>query len=306
MKITEQDFDEAISYTLLQGDMVVIGDGSRTRQPGNRINPELIQREKERAARAQLNSSDGNVVEQHDQFYRDHKLLLILFRALAVMPIERSQPGRMTFSWRSASTIYAIVFYIVTTGIVLLVGYERLKMLQVTDKFDDYIYAIIFVIFLVPHFWIPFVGWGVAHQVAVYKTMWSKFQVRYYRITGHSLEFPRLNILILVISIGCLLCAVIFLLSLSYLMEGFTLWHTSAYYHIVTMINMNCALWYINCRAIRTTSSALSQSFRRDVSVECTASLISQYRYLWLNLSELLQQLGNAYTRTYATYCLFM
>lgn len=43
---------------------------------------------------------------------------------------------------------------------------------------------------------------------------------------------------------------------------GFALWHTSAYYHIVTMINMNCALWYINCRAIKDASRSLAKSFR--------------------------------------------
>lgn len=85
--------------------------------------------------------------------------------------------GKVTFSWRSSATIYAICFYIVATVVVLVVGYERIKILQTTKKFDDYIYAIVFIIFLVPHFWIPFVGWGVANQVAVYKTMWGAFQV---------------------------------------------------------------------------------------------------------------------------------
>lgn len=131
-------------------------------------------------------------------------------------------------------------------------------------------------------------------------------QVRYYRVTGRSLQFPRLKILIVIISLGCLLCAVLFLLALTLLLDGFLLWHTLAYYHIIVMINMNCALWYINCRAIRNASSSLSKAFREDVHVECTAVLVSQYRYLWLNLSELLQALGNAYARTYSTYSLFM
>lgn len=30
--------------------------------------------------RSKLDSSDGNVIDEHDQFYRDHKLLLALFR----------------------------------------------------------------------------------------------------------------------------------------------------------------------------------------------------------------------------------
>lgn len=131
--------------------------------------------DKRRAERAQLNSADGETGETHDQFYRDHKLLLVLFRALAVMPITRSSPGqhdhffvqvlgiefeiiigRVTFSWKSLATAYAILFYIVMTGVVFIVGRERIRILQTTKKFDDKIYAILFVIFLVPHFWIPF------------------------------------------------------------------------------------------------------------------------------------------------------
>lgn len=153
--------------------------------------------------------------------------------------------GRVTFSWKSWATAYAIVFYCLATIVVIVVGQERLLILQTTKKFDDKIYAIVFVIFLVPHFWIPFVGWGecftdvewimlsiannlvccaifvgVANQVGVYKTMWGTFQVRYYRVTGKSLQFPRLKILIVIISSGCLLCAILFLLALNALLEG--------------------------------------------------------------------------------------
>lgn len=85
--------------------------------------------------------------------------------------------GTITFSWRSTATMYAICFYIAATVVVLIVGYERIMILRSIRRFDEYIYAILFVVFLVPHFWIPFVGWGVAHQVAIYKTNWGKFQV---------------------------------------------------------------------------------------------------------------------------------
>nr|AMZ01261.1 gustatory receptor [Helicoverpa armigera] len=298
MTIPDHLFDEGINNTLLQHDMRHVQQ--------NRIVYEKTQREYEQEQRDMLSSQDGDTCEIHDQFYRDHKLLLALFRALAVMPITRSRPGTITFSWRSTATMYAVCFYFAATAVVLIVGYERIMILRSIRRFDEYIYAILFVIFLVPHFWIPFVGWGVAHQVAIYKTNWGKFQVRYYRVTGENLKFPNLKTTIVMISVGCLLLAVCFLLSLCILMDGFLLRHTTAYYHIITMINMNCALWYINCKGIKIASQSLSECFRRDVEAECSAKLISRYRYLWLNLSELLQSLGNAYARTYSTYCLFM
>ncbi|XP_050666200.1 gustatory and odorant receptor 22-like [Leptidea sinapis] len=255
LKLEDHHFDEAIDYSLLQNDMRHV--------QLNRNIYEKSPRDYEREQRKLLSSQDGDTCEIHDQFYRDHKLLLVLFRALAVMPITRSRPGTITFSWRSNATTYAICFYIVSTLVVLYVGYERIMILRSIRKFDDYIYAILFVVFLVPHFWIPFVGWGVAKQVAIYKTNWGKFQVRYYRVTGENLQFPNLKTIIVILSVGCLLLAVCFLLSLSALLEGFLLRHTTAYYHIITMINMNCALWYINCRGIKTASQSLSECFRR-------------------------------------------
>lgn len=134
MRISDNDFEDAINYSLLRDDMVK--DIGLSKLNNQSLDPELIQREKERVIRAQLNSSDGNIAEKHDQFYRDHKLLLILFRALAVMPITRSSPGKVTFKWNSSATIYAVFFYIITSVVVLVVGHERIKILQTTDKFD--------------------------------------------------------------------------------------------------------------------------------------------------------------------------
>lgn len=39
-------------------------------------------RAREIADRARLDSADGRVIDEHDQFYRDHKLLLTLFRVI--------------------------------------------------------------------------------------------------------------------------------------------------------------------------------------------------------------------------------
>nr|UNE74349.1 gustatory receptor 2 [Holotrichia oblita] len=264
-------------------------------------------RAREICKRSQLSSSDGNILDQHDQFYRDHKLLLKLFQVLGVMPIQRGQIGRITFSWLSIPSIYAYCLYAITTVVVLLVGYERLIILtQRSKKFDEYIYSVIFVVFLVPHFWIPYVGWGVAKEVCTYKNSWVLFQLDYYKITGKSLKFPHLSTLIVIISSGCLILAIAFLLTLSALLEGFTLYHTTAYVHIITMINMNCALWYINCRAMGNASQSVADSFEEDVKQFCGSYIVKHYRILWLSLSEMLQTLGNAYARTYSTYSLFM
>lgn len=44
----------------------------------------------------------------------------------------------------------------------------------------------------------------------------------------------------------------------------------------------------------------------QDLELGCSSHIVANYRVLWLDLSELLQKLGNAYARTYSTYSLFM
>ncbi|XP_039969001.1 uncharacterized protein LOC120780822 [Bactrocera tryoni] len=52
--------------------------------------------------------------------------------------------------------------------------------------------------------------------------------------------------------------------------------------------------------------SSRSQINRREILISYSADIFSKYRKLWINLSELLQSLGNAYARTYSTYCIFI
>ena len=110
VRIKEADLESAINYTMLRGDMEKIWDVTKDdRNIHMAMGPDVIQREKDRARRAQLNSAHGVTAETHDQFYRDHKLVLVLFRALAVMPILRSSPGTFILSSYGGYLCFALL-----------------------------------------------------------------------------------------------------------------------------------------------------------------------------------------------------
>lgn len=96
VRIEEAELENSLNISLLRDDMDQIWHimNSDEKSVHNAMDPTLIQREKERAIRSQLNSANGVTAEIHDQFYRDHKLLITLFQTLAVMPITRSAPGK--------------------------------------------------------------------------------------------------------------------------------------------------------------------------------------------------------------------
>lgn len=55
---------------------------------------------------------------------------------------------------------------------------ERLKLVLLPGKrFDEYIYAIIFLSILIPHFLLPISAWTSGSDVAIFKNMWTQFQV---------------------------------------------------------------------------------------------------------------------------------
>lgn len=128
-------------------------------------------------SRSRLKTNNYEALEEHDQFYRDHKVLLHLFVVLGVVPVQR-KTGRITYSWKTFPFFYALGLYCFTTTLVLLVGRERIDvLLYKSKKFDEYIYSIIFIVYLIPHFFIPYVGWAMGEHVCEYKNSWGRYQV---------------------------------------------------------------------------------------------------------------------------------
>lgn len=121
-------------------------------------------------------------LDRYDSFYDTTKSLLVLFQVMGVMPIERQQ-GKTIFRWFSAVTCWAYFIYIVETIFVSIVFKERLLLIVKPGKrFDEYIYGVIFLSILIPHFLLPLGAWRNGHQVAKFKNMWTKFQVGLFNI----------------------------------------------------------------------------------------------------------------------------
>nr|QHN69208.1 gustatory receptor 3 [Sirex nitobei] len=249
---------------------------------------------------------DGKLLEEHDHFYDDTKALLVLFQIMGVMPIQRTV-GTTTFEWTSPTTLYAICLWVAETIIVVLVGLERIENTFKPGKpFDEYIYNIIFLCILTPHFLLPMAAWSYGDEVAKYKNMWTHYQLRYYKVTGSTLEYPNLKRMCVSLCLLSWIISIVVVVSQFYLQPGFTMWHTSAYYHIIAMLDCLCALWWINCTAIGSASKGLALNLHKALESTGSAALLVEYRSLWLDLSHMMQQLGKAYSNMYGMYCLIM
>lgn len=171
-------------------------------------------------------------------------------------------------------------------------------------RFDEIIYNVIFMSILVPHFLLPVASWRNGSEVAKFKNMWTHYQLQFLRVAGTPIVFPNLYPLTWALCFVSWGISLVVMLSQYYLQPDFPFWHTFAYYHILAMLNGFCSLWYINCTAFGTASRALAKHVQLALESNNPAHKLTEFRHLWVDLSQMMQQLGRAYSNMYGLYCL--
>nr|WCC57766.1 gustatory receptor 1 [Papilio glaucus] len=258
----------------------------------------------------EITDEDSALLDKHDSFYMTTKSLLVLFQIMGVMPIMRvpkdsKTTKRTTFNWISKATLWAYLVWSLEC-IIVVKGKERLTNFQDNSnkRFDEVIYNIIFLSILIPHFLLPITSWRHGSEVAIFKNMWTHYQLKYLKITGTPIIFPNLYSLTWGLCIFSWTLSIAVILSQHYLQDDFELWHSFAYYHIIAMLDGFCSLWYINCNAFGTASKGLATNLHTALKAEHPALKLAQYRHLWVDLSHMMQQLGRAYSNMYGIYCM--
>lgn len=171
-------------------------------------------------------------------------------------------------------------------------------------RFDEVIYNIIFMSLLIPHFLLPVASWRYGAQVAVFKNMWTAYQLKFFQVTGIAVVFPRHYAITWFLCIFSWICGAMIILSQHFLQNDFLFRDTLAYYHILAMLNGFCSLWYVNCTAFKYTSKLFIRHLQETMSSDRPAKKIAELRHLWLDLSHMMQQLGKAYAKMYGIYCI--
>ncbi|KAL1512820.1 hypothetical protein ABEB36_002343 [Hypothenemus hampei] len=247
-------------------------------------------------------------LDKYDNFYDTTKSLLVLFQIMGVMPIERKK-GKTIYRWFSPTTCWAYFIFLTETAFVSVVFKERLVLiLKPGKRFDEYIYGVIFISILIPHFLLPIGAWRNGSEVAKFKNMWTKFQLKYYKVTGTPVIFRHLTLITYSLCVFSWMVGILIMLAQYYLQPDMLLWHTFGYYHILAMLNCLCSLWFINCTAKGRVAVWIAEKLQiaLEASDSETAKKLADYRELWVDLSHMMQQLGKAYSGMYALYCLLV
>ncbi|XP_030746043.1 gustatory and odorant receptor 22 [Sitophilus oryzae] len=246
---------------------------------------------------------DYNLLDYYDSFYHTTKSLLVLFQVMGVMPIERNK-GYTTFRWHSPAILWSYLLFTGETIFVSLVFKSRLDLIMQPGKpFDEYVYGIIFLSILIPHFLLPLVAWSNGAEVVKFKNMWTRYQLKYLQVTGDQIVFHNLECVCNSLCLVSWLVGVVIMIAQYYLQPDMLLWHTFGYYHILAMLNGLVSLWYINTNSMGKVAGRLAVLLN-EALLEGSAEKVEDYRDIWVDLSHMLQQFGKAYSGLYA--CMYL
>lgn len=159
------------------------------------------------------------------------------------------------------------------------------------EKFDEVIYNIIFLSLLIPHFLLPVTSWRNASKVAIFKNMWTDYQLKFLRVTGKPVTFSHHYNISWFLCIFSWVLSFVIMLSQYYLQPDFPFVHTFAYFHIIAMLNGFCSLWYVNCTAFGFASKLFIAHLEETLQSKRPAAQLTELRHLWVDLSHMMQQM---------------
>ncbi|XP_017477626.1 PREDICTED: gustatory and odorant receptor 63a-like [Rhagoletis zephyria] len=239
-------------------------------------------------------------------FYNNIAPIQWFLHIIGVLPITRREAGKAKFLLNSIAFGYSFVFFILLAIYVSYVAKNRIGIVSsLSGPFEEAVIAYLFLVNILPLLLIPILWWE-ARKIAILWNDWDDFEILYYQISGHSLPlnlFRKTTIIAIVLPVLSIISVVITHIT----MADFLFVQVIPYCILDNLTAMLGAWWFIICDCLSTTANILGERFQRALRHIGPAAMVADYRALWLRLSKLTRDTGNAtcYTFTFLNLYLF-
>ncbi|XP_069696015.1 gustatory and odorant receptor 24-like [Periplaneta americana] len=254
------------------------------------------------------NKSVGRTYESTNCYYKAMKPFLIVLRTLGLLPYHLTNRGEPAFKAMSIQMLYSVVLGIALTvsGAIMLRNRYK-QILHSTNRPFEYIVSEIalsieYIILIVS---------PLTHLIECRKKIrficeWETLQVEFNQVTGKhltlGLRWKPVLVLLLIIPETL---ALIFFMDVFYIDAKW--WHI-----FISTVGPAIAwtmiwLFIFTCSALDKVATAVGDELVQYIATNgCRrAYKISQYKYLWIRLSELTKDFGNCNGFSYGGFILF-
>ncbi|XP_055376226.1 gustatory and odorant receptor 63a [Condylostylus longicornis] len=243
---------------------------------------------------------------KHDIMFNSIKPTYMFVKAIGALPIRKRRSEEAVFSTTSLDFFYSLAFFI---GLLIYIGFVavfRVSSIKSTEgRFEEAVIAYLFIINIFPVLIIP-IMWAEAGKIAGVMNEWSDFEILYFQITGRIIPLDiRKKCVLMTIILP--LCSGVSVIITHITMSDFDIVQVVPYCILDNLTVMLGALWYLMCESLSRTAYILAENFQKALRNIGPASMVADYRALWLRLSKLTRDTGTAfcYTCTYLNLYLF-
>ncbi|KDR21833.1 hypothetical protein L798_03480 [Zootermopsis nevadensis] len=232
-------------------------------------------------------------------YFNQMKPILRAMKYSGILPITIPKSGTPTFRVLSLVMAYSVCIHIW----VLIMAYFNacdilLKLLERRGDFLTHIFSALYMNALVFSGCLPVLMWLDCHKFVTYMDEWIRFQVLFLRVTGDDLSLS-LKRQCFVYSLYVSFMTVV-ALGLNIHEQYFPLWRMPIFYIMLLQLNLLSTFRGVTFSALKITSCTLARRFKRCMTERVSAQEVEGYRILWLRLSHLVLQTGEAMGKVWA------
>ncbi|XP_026292518.2 gustatory and odorant receptor 22-like isoform X1 [Frankliniella occidentalis] len=222
--------------------------------------------------------------------------LIMLMQVGIAFPVQRRADGRLQWKILSPIWLYTLVVYGVLTVPVVFAASAAVRQLAKEDNtFHDQIYNMTPLLLLHAHPLLPFMHWLEAYFVAGYFNSWIKFEELFHKVCRRPLHMGLRGYVARMAAFSFAVAA--FLTGTMPMYMSLSWLQCLAYLHLYLLAICLVSVWLLSSKALCIAAEALRESMHEMVVTgACTAERMADYRQAWLELSELTQESGSAWT----------
>jgi len=188
------------------------------------------------------------------------------------------------------------------------VGYvanNRIHIVRsLSGPFEEAVIAYLFLVNILPIMIIPIL-WYEARKIARLFNDWDDFEVLYYQISGHSLPLKLRQKAVYIATVLPIL-SVLSVVITHITMSDLNINQVVPYCILDNLTAMLGAWWFLICEAMSITAHLLAERFQKALKHIGPAAMVADYRVLWLRLSKLTRDTGNAMCYTFVFMSLYL
>ncbi|XP_067009575.2 gustatory and odorant receptor 63a isoform X3 [Anabrus simplex] len=198
--------------------------------------------------------------ENPDLFFDEIKPIWYLLRILGLFPISKPNKGAATFCFASFAFVYSLAVYLAMGAVVYLVTVDRYNIIKDSKHFDDQVFAIMFMVNMLPQLVLAPCHWREAYKVVDYLTNWGQLQIQF----QHAIHAPMvLNIRRKAMTLAVIMpvfstCVVV---SERYMIPEMPIFITAFYSYLLSVVHLHGAFWYLVCAALCQVGNILTCHF---------------------------------------------